>query len=77
MITVQMTREEYERFRAFRGGAERTIESIRTQDKLFRKQAEELSEAVLAAMSSDLEGISLKNTVAARRAIDCAAEILA
>ena len=76
MITVQMKREEYERFQAFRG-AERTIESIRTQDKLFRKQAEELSEAVLAAMSSDLEGVTLKNTVAARRAIDCAAEILA
>ena len=75
MITVQMTREEYERFQAFRG-AERTIASVRTQDKLFRKQAEELSAEVLAALSSDLEGDTLKHTAAAHRAIHCAAELL-
>lgn len=49
MITVQMTREEYERFQAFRG-AERAIASIRTQDKLFREKAEDLAEHVLKGL---------------------------
>ena len=58
MITVQMTREEYERFRAFRG-AERTIESIRTQDKLFRKQAEDLAAHILLGLDMRV----IENTV--------------
>ena len=58
MITVQMTREEYERFQAFRG-AEKYAQSVRAQDKLFREKAEDLAEHVLKGLDMRV----IENTV--------------
>ena len=77
MITVQMTEEEYERFLEFRG-AEKYAQSVRTQDKLLRKQAEDLAEHILLGLDMRV----IENTVTvydvgeALKAIDAACEIV-
>lgn len=77
MITVRMTEEEYERFLEFRG-AEKYAQSVRTQDKLLRKQAEDLAEHILLGLDMRV----IENTVTvydvgeALKAIDSACEIV-
>lgn len=77
MITVRMTEEEYERFLEFRG-AEKYAQSVRTQDKLLRKQAEDLAEHILLGLDMRV----IENTVTvydaseALKAIDAACEIV-
>ena len=77
MITVRMTEEEYERFLEFRG-AEKYAQSVRTQDKLLRKQAEDLAEHILLGLDMRV----IENTVTvydvgeALKAIDVACEIV-
>lgn len=77
MITVRMTQEEYERFLEFRG-AEKQVTSIRTQDKIFRKKAEDLSHAVCDALDVCVngDGVLLYDNHAALRALTLAADIL-
>lgn len=77
MITVRMTEEEYERFLEFRG-AEKYAQSVRAQDKLLRKQAEDLAAHILLGLDMRV----IENTVTvydpkeALKAIDAACDIV-
>ena len=77
MITVRMTEEEYERFLEFRG-AEKYAQSVRAQDKLLRKQAEELAAHILLGLDMRV----IENTVTvydpkeALKAFDAACDIV-
>lgn len=76
-IKVEMTEEEYERFLEFRG-AERMAASVRAQDKLFRKKAEELAAHVLLGLDMRVitEDVEVCNRTEALKAIDAACAIV-
>lgn len=77
MITVRMTEEEYERFLAFRG-AEKYAQSVRAQDKLLRKQAEDLAAHVLLGLDMRVieDTVMVCDAKEALKAIDSACDIV-
>ena len=77
MITVRMTEEEYERFLEFRG-AEKYAQSVRTQDKLLRKQAEDLAAHVLLGLDMRVieDTVMVCDPKEVLKAIDTACDIV-
>lgn len=77
MITVRMTEEEYERFLEFRG-AEKYAQSVRAQDKLLRKQAEDLAAHVLLGLDMRVieDTVMVCDAKEALKAIDSACDIV-
>ena len=77
MITVRMTEEEYERFLEFRG-AEKYAQSVLAQDKLLRKQAEDLAAHVLLGLDMRVieDTVIVCDPKEALKAIDTACDIV-
>lgn len=77
MITVQMTREEYERYQEF-CGAEKTVASMRAQMTIQQRQAQSLAENVLLGLDERIltDEVNIADVSAARRAIAAACEIV-
>lgn len=76
MITVRMTEAEYEHFLEFRG-AEKYARSVRAQDKLLRKQAEDLAAHILLGLDMRVieNTVMICNDEEALKAIDAACRI--
>ncbi len=77
MITVRMTEEEYERFLEF-CGAEKYAQSVRAQDKLLRKQAEDLAAHVLLGLDMRVieDTVMVCDAKETLKAIDTACDIV-